>query len=331
MKYVVSTVVLMIILLITFFTYVLPAIKADEFVHPLRIDTPYVERNLNLISRGIELASLDTNLIFCNPAELNLAYKELNIETDTGLFLHGWHILPPACCKELPGLLILHDLNKSKLNELVKARDFANRGFQVFLFDLRAHGLSGGDICTFGYKERFDISRLIDSLSARTDVNRFAILGTGLGGNVAFQAAGLNPKIQALVLQNIAPDLNRFLKYKLRSSNRKFYSPVIRSIRSWLPEKLLKEKGSDTLKNITLPIYFIGDKYDNYRLSFETGRSADSSASQNKQVWFPSYNVLYDKDGINPEYFDRIAKFISSVSSKGRKTRLKRFAYRFPE
>lgn len=327
MKYMAPVMIVLIITLITFFSFLLPAIKADEFVHPVRIDTPYVEKNLAMVTNDVSLAAYDSTLLFCNPAELNLNYEAIEVKGADNIALYGWHIVPSPHHRELPGVLILHDLNKSKLNELLKARAFSNLGFRVFLFDLRAHGLSEGDMCTFGYKERLDISRVIDTLAARTGIRQFAVLGTGLGANVAFQAAKLNPKIHALILQNVAPDLDLFLKYKLTTANRFLYGPIIRSIRHLLPDSLLAENGFDTLQSITLPVFFIGDKFDNTRLAFETQRAADSSLSPNKKSWVPAYSELYNVHGTNTEYYDRIAKFIISVSNKGRKTRFKRYAF----
>lgn len=75
------------------------------------------------------------------------------------------------------------------------------------IFDLRAHGMSGGERQTFGREERYDINRMIDFLIERDEDSFILLVGDGSGGTVAVQAAGIDNRINGLILDDPISDL----------------------------------------------------------------------------------------------------------------------------
>jgi uncharacterized protein len=69
------------------------------------------------------------------------------------------------------------------------------RGFDVVVYDSRAHGDSTGDVCTYGFYEKRDLVRVIDRLG----VGPFIIMGSSLGAAIALQAAAIEPRIVGVV------------------------------------------------------------------------------------------------------------------------------------
>lgn len=77
------------------------------------------------------------------------------------------------------------------------------RGYDVVAYDSRAHGDSGGDNCTYGFFEKQDLARVLDTVGARPIV----LVGTSLGGAVALQEAAIDPRVSAVVAAETFSDL----------------------------------------------------------------------------------------------------------------------------
>jgi fermentation-respiration switch protein FrsA (DUF1100 family) len=71
-------------------------------------------------------------------------------------------------------------------------------GFNVLLFDFRAHGRSDGQQITFGYLERRDVQGAVAFLLSR-GMRRIGLLGFSLGGIVAVLSTPLCPEVAAVV------------------------------------------------------------------------------------------------------------------------------------
>ena len=71
-------------------------------------------------------------------------------------------------------------------------RRFVDRRFDVIAYDSRAHGDSGGDACTYGYFEKEDLRRVLDTVPPGPVV----LIGTSLGAAVALQAAAALARVQ---------------------------------------------------------------------------------------------------------------------------------------
>jgi alpha-beta hydrolase superfamily lysophospholipase len=101
-----------------------------------------------------------------------------------GVKLKGWWFHAP----EKRGTLVyLHGLSDNRGTSVGIADHFLSRGFDVVAYDSRAHGESGGDVCSYGVFEKQDLARVLD----RIDTKPIILMGTSLGGGIALQAAGV--------------------------------------------------------------------------------------------------------------------------------------------
>src|SRR5258708_29606540 len=71
-------------------------------------------------------------------------------------------------------------------------------GYSVVMMDARAQGESGGDMATFGWKERYDTVAITDALYASEKVSHLYALGVSLGAAIALQSAAVEPRIEAV-------------------------------------------------------------------------------------------------------------------------------------
>jgi pimeloyl-ACP methyl ester carboxylesterase len=134
--------------------------------------------------------------IFHTPAEYGLEGEEVTFGAADGLELRGCWI--PAARRPAPAVIILHGHGGSLDTDLHRAPALHEAGFDVFLFDFRAHGASRGRVAAFGYLERRDVMGAVDYVRGRGS-GRVGLLGFSYGGIVSMLAAPLCPDVYAVV------------------------------------------------------------------------------------------------------------------------------------
>lgn len=117
-----------------------------------------------------------------------------------GVTLEGWKL--PAHGARRGTVVYLHGVADNRGSSLGAAR-LTERGFDLVAYDSRAHGSSGGDACTYGFYEKRDLRRVIDTL----DGGPVVVIGSSLGAAVALQAAAEDDRIRAVVAAESFSDL----------------------------------------------------------------------------------------------------------------------------
>ena len=137
-----------------------------------------------------------------HPSDLRLSCEELTLKTAEGIDLSCWLIKagPPS-----KGTVIyLHGVSESKISGLPMAKVLYDRGFNVFLYDSRRHGDSGGAYCTYGFYEKHDTTTVINYLLTRMDleVGKIGLFGTSMGAAIALQVASIDIRVRAVVAES---------------------------------------------------------------------------------------------------------------------------------
>ena len=115
--------------------------------------------------------------------------------------LAGWRF--PARGARRGTVVYLHGIADNRGSGLSAALRLSSRGFDVVAYDSRAHGDSGGEICTYGFYEKRDLGRVLDALESGPVI----VIGSSLGGAVALQAAAKDPRISAVIAAESFSDL----------------------------------------------------------------------------------------------------------------------------
>ena len=110
-----------------------------------------------------------------------------------GVDLKGWRGKSVGKCRGT--LIYLHGVADNRTSGAGVIERFRKRGFDVIAYDSRAHGESGGDACTYGYFEKLDLRRVLDTAGPGPVV----LIGSSLGAAVALQLAGSDKRITAVV------------------------------------------------------------------------------------------------------------------------------------
>jgi fermentation-respiration switch protein FrsA (DUF1100 family) len=142
-----------------------------------------------------------------NPrTQLGFKFERVEFRTSDGVNIVAWWI--PALAVNSRGAthpqvselwgkqtaLVCHGLASSKSNQLILARQLVPGGYNVLAFDFRAHGESGGQLATFGAKEKHDVLAAVAWLKMNRAQQSQRIVGVGASmGAAALISAASDP------------------------------------------------------------------------------------------------------------------------------------------
>jgi pimeloyl-ACP methyl ester carboxylesterase len=131
------------------------------------------------------------------PADVGLAYRDVEFPTTDGVTLSGWYV---------PGdngraVVLLHGAGSTRSAVLDHAAVLAGHGYGVLLYDARGHGRSAGRAMKFGWHGDEDVGGAVAFLVAQPGVTGVAAVGMSMGGEQAIGAAASDPRIGAVVAE----------------------------------------------------------------------------------------------------------------------------------
>jgi uncharacterized protein len=129
---------------------------------------------------------------YATPQERGLSHEEIRFASADGTLLFGWFI--PAHGKRLGTIAYFHGNTKNISGHLRYVEWLPDHGYDVFLFDYRGYGDSGGSPSPRGVHE--DCVAAIAYLRSRADVDQehIVVFGQSLGGNYALSALADMPR-----------------------------------------------------------------------------------------------------------------------------------------
>jgi pimeloyl-ACP methyl ester carboxylesterase len=122
-------------------------------------------------------------------------------KTTDGLTLKGWLF---RTSEKRRGLVVwFHGISNNRASGLWLVDKLGPRGWDLLMYDARAHGDSEGTVCTYGVLERNDLSRALDAVKA----DKAILFGHSLGAAVALQAAAYDPRVTGVIAVSSFSDL----------------------------------------------------------------------------------------------------------------------------
>lgn len=110
----------------------------------------------------------------------NLSFETIDFRAADGARLHGWWI--PAARATRKTVVVCHGVGANASVFLGVAPFLHRAGYNVFSFDFRGHGDSGGHTVSFGWNEASDVRAACAYLQRGKQQNTLAIYGFSMGG-----------------------------------------------------------------------------------------------------------------------------------------------------
>jgi uncharacterized protein len=168
------------------------------------------------------------------PSDFGLRFKPLLVRGARAVILRGYFI-HALTVKARATIIILHGIGSAKEVYFDFARWLAEQGFNVVVYDQRAHGRSGGKYCTFGFYEKRDVSRVITKVLKKHSKLPIGIHGTSMGGAVALQTLAIEKRLSFGIIESTFNTLENVIEE---------YSVDMLKFRSrWLVRRILSRSA----------------------------------------------------------------------------------------
>ncbi len=131
--------------------------------------------------------------------------EDFCVRAGDGAELRGWKVRPRSPNGDW--IILFHGVSDNRTGVLDHAELLLRHGYNVVMMDSRAHGESGGDMATYGWKERYDTVAITNGLYSTEAVNHLGALGVSMGAAIALQSAAVEPRIEAVVAEDPFADL----------------------------------------------------------------------------------------------------------------------------
>jgi alpha-beta hydrolase superfamily lysophospholipase len=129
------------------------------------------------------------------PASFKLAFDDVAFKATDGVDIKGWWV-PSA--EDRGSVILVHGLNRTRLEMIRKVPFLNSLGWNVLLFDLRHHGESAGASTTFGFREKDDVKGAVAFVRGRSK-GPVVLWGVSLGAASVMLEAAEDPSVDAVV------------------------------------------------------------------------------------------------------------------------------------
>ena len=311
------------------FILLAPSLVSPDLVHPRRIDSLFIQfERIQLIrEQNPDILAIDSSLLF-NPSDLGLPYQDFNVTTSDSLLLRGWLIMSPDSGANT--ILVLHDWNGGKIQKLNFSRQMYDRGYNICLMDIRAHGSSDGDLFAPGILAANDLKRILDSVLTRPGINHVAVYASGISTAIALQGAVYDGRADVLVLEcpfkNFETLVRQYARRKWGKARYVFYPVLQRKLENIMQMPLSHLDLPAISRQLNTPMLVIASGNDDFYPPLDAYCVFDSSASEKKDLILVNKSTRDDIELVGGEgYYNAIAEFINSaIPKKPKKTKYKR-------
>lgn len=202
-----------------------------------------------------------------DPVEFDAWTKEeITIRSPFGYNLHGFYFPMEGARKTI---VIVHGITWSLFGSVPYMAIFRKRGYNVLIYDQRTHGLSGGENCTFGLFEKYDLKTVVDYALARLGPG--GIVGThgeSLGAATVLQHAGIDPRLSFAIADCPYSDLYPLFAYRLKMEYHLPAFPLL-DVASQICYRMCGMKFSEVrpieaVRNLETPVMFCHGVEDDY-------------------------------------------------------------------
>jgi pimeloyl-ACP methyl ester carboxylesterase len=248
---------------------------------------------------------------------------DFTVRANDGAELRGWKIVFPSPNNDW--VLLFHGVSDNRTGVLGHAEFLLRHNYSVVVMDSRAHGESGGDMATYGWKERHDTVAITDALYKSENVRNLYALGVSMGAAIALQSAAIEPHMTAVAAEDpfaslrevsydyAGLDLSPLLGKTLFRPATFFASRAISKAGSFDPDQVSPEKA---VAQRQFPILLICGTND-HRIPCRHAQAIYNAEIGPKELWIvPGAGHAMALGQAPAEYEIRVVSFFEKYAGK---------------
>ena len=255
-----------------------------------------------------------------DPSQFGLEYESVSFAPRDGdLSLEGWFIPNGAG----PVIVFVHGINSNRFEDedfLKMASELYDHGYGSLLFDLRAHGASGGDLASGGFYEKQDVLGAFDFLVDRgVPSDRIGVMSYSMGAATSLLAVADEPRIRAGIFDSPYADVADLIAQETARVTPfpqwmvPVFIPGMKAIARLRHGINISEiVPENAVQNLDYPVLLIHGKSDT-RIIPDHSIRIHGAANSGSSIWLvddadhaDSYNVATE------EYLDRMVDYYDS-------------------
>ncbi|HKA20208.1 MAG TPA: alpha/beta fold hydrolase [Blastocatellia bacterium] len=244
-----------------------------------------------------------------------IRFEDVAIRSFDGTRLFGWWM---SAGRTAATVVFLHGVKKNRTDVLRAALVLRRAGFNVLVFDGRAHGDSEGRYVTYGFYERRDAESAIDWLVAekKIDRDRIGLAGESMGAAIALQVAAHNPWIRAVWADSPFASLRRITEEFVKRVTG-LPGPVLNPV-LWTAIQMANYRGKFDVQSvdplslaaqIKCPVYLVHGTADQL-IATAHSESIHNALCGEKEIWFvEGARHARSVRHVREEYSERLTSF----------------------
>ena len=271
-----------------------------------------------MIASGV--TSVERKELEDHPSAHSLEFEDVSFASRKGdVTLTGWYIPGET---DGPTIIFVHGINSNRTGDdaMSLAARLVGRGYNVLMFDQRAHGESGGDKSTYGHHERLDVLGAFDYITARSKgTARVGVLGLSMGAGTAVLAAAEEPALMGLVADSPYANGTDLIvnEVDVRTDFPRWIIPLFVPgskliARTMFGVEIGKLKPEASAADLGYPILVIHGDADT-RIPPSHGERVREAAPAESELWLvPGVEHVDAFTSYPDEYVDRVARYFEA-------------------
>ena len=194
-----------------------------------------------------------------------LEKNDYTVKSYDGYVLHAEALKNPAETQQY--VLISHGYTDNRFGSLKYARMYLDLGFNVIIYDLRAHGLNEKTFVSYSVRESKDLLEMIRDARMRfPDMVLFGLHGESLGAATTAAVMKYRPEVDFAAADCGFSEIRSIMKTGLRSMHLPFFFVGIAGMFSKLRHGISFREmtPADALDENSVPMLFIHGEEDSF-------------------------------------------------------------------